>query len=193
MQNEQLTLDSLSSEYDYEENEENIVKIIKSKIRPQYISNSQFKYIKNKNKSASIRVYSDVTSYRDATPENGLVFALIDTIDKERYIIFKLSAKPLFISANINFITKKILQKESVMIELSTFVNFIKNNSLASEIIEKIYTDIFNFKPFGCCSKYVECSNTKRCVMSDPVYATACQYRNNLSNNKIFYGDNKNI
>ena len=54
-----------------------------------------------------------------------------------------------------------------------------------------------NFTPsmpvFGCCDKYVECSDAKRCVHSNPFYYRSCQYRTNLLAGRIFYGKNKNI
>lgn len=43
---------------------------------------------------------------------------------------------------------------------------------------------------FGCCSRYLECSNTKQCLYSsDPEYA-GCGYRRNLEAGRIFYDEN---
>lgn len=46
---------------------------------------------------------------------------------------------------------------------------------------------------FGCCSRYVECSDLKNCINPDSTFALGCLYRVNLENGKIFYGKNKNI
>ena len=46
--------------------------------------------------------------------------------------------------------------------------------------------------PFGCCSQYEECSNAKRCIHPNRLYSTACAYRRNLENGRIFYGKNRN-
>ena len=46
---------------------------------------------------------------------------------------------------------------------------------------------------FGCCSKYIECSNQRKCIHVNQLYSTACLYRKNLEANRIFYGINKNI
>lgn len=46
---------------------------------------------------------------------------------------------------------------------------------------------------FGCCSRYIECSNQKQCVHPDRFYAKACQYKVNLEQGRIFYGENRNI
>lgn len=46
---------------------------------------------------------------------------------------------------------------------------------------------------FGCCSSYVECSDSRSCLhKSEPDYA-GCMYRKNLEKGRIFYGKNANI
>ena len=44
--------------------------------------------------------------------------------------------------------------------------------------------------PFGCCDKYLACSDVKQCLHINPFYFRACQYRKNLLNGKVFYGKN---
>ena len=46
---------------------------------------------------------------------------------------------------------------------------------------------------FGCCNKFVECSDAKKCVHENKLYSTSCMYRMNLESGKIFYGKNRNI
>lgn len=46
---------------------------------------------------------------------------------------------------------------------------------------------------FGCCSKFEECSDAKKCVHENKLYSTACTYRTSLEANRIFYGKNRNI
>lgn len=46
---------------------------------------------------------------------------------------------------------------------------------------------------FGCCSRYEECSNAKKCIHPDPDMAIRCVYRKNLKKGKVFYGKNRNI
>ena len=43
---------------------------------------------------------------------------------------------------------------------------------------------------FACCSRYEECSDEKRCLHQNRLYSTACIYRQNLEQGKIFYGKN---
>ncbi len=46
---------------------------------------------------------------------------------------------------------------------------------------------------FGCCSRFVECSDAKKCVHENKLYSKACSYRTNLELGRIFYGKNRNI
>ncbi len=46
---------------------------------------------------------------------------------------------------------------------------------------------------FGCCSRYMQCSDAKKCVHPDLFTSLACGYRRNLEDGRIFYGKNKNI
>lgn len=44
-----------------------------------------------------------------------------------------------------------------------------------------------NTTSFGCCSRYKECSDAKKCVHPDEDRSKYCQYRKNLESGKIFY------
>lgn len=46
---------------------------------------------------------------------------------------------------------------------------------------------------FGCCSRFVECSDAKKCVHENKIYSMGCKYRKNLEAGRIFYGKNRNI
>ncbi|MCR4749320.1 MAG: BRCT domain-containing protein [Lachnospiraceae bacterium] len=46
---------------------------------------------------------------------------------------------------------------------------------------------------FGCCSKFIECSDARKCVHANKLYNKACIYRDSLDDGRIFYGRNKNI
>ncbi len=46
---------------------------------------------------------------------------------------------------------------------------------------------------FSCCSEFIQCSDAKKCVHENKLYSTACTYRHNLENGRIFYGKNRNI
>ena len=46
---------------------------------------------------------------------------------------------------------------------------------------------------YGCCHLYEKCSDAKRCISKNKIYATVCAYKRNLDAGKIFYGRNRNI
>ncbi len=48
-------------------------------------------------------------------------------------------------------------------------------------------------KTFGCCSRFIQCSDAKKCVHENRLYSMACSYRKNLDAGRIFYGKNKNV
>ena len=48
-------------------------------------------------------------------------------------------------------------------------------------------------KEFDCCSRYVECSDARRCVHPDPSFGMKCGYRKNLREHRIFYGANPTV
>lgn len=53
-----------------------------------------------------------------------------------------------------------------------------------------------HFEPsyfFGCCSKYLKCSDSKMCLHNDKLYAKGCHYKKKLDEGEIFYGKNRNI
>lgn len=50
----------------------------------------------------------------------------------------------------------------------------------------------FEHEAFGCCSRYVECSDAKQCIHPSKIKSQSCQYRVQLERGNIFYGKNKN-
>lgn len=76
-------------------------------------------------------------------------------------------------------------------------VIFNSNDSSVYEYIKEII--LYNIKiyspstSFGCCSKYIQCSDLLKCVHENKLYSKGCGYRINLENGKIFYGKNINI
>ncbi|MGN0666441.1 MAG: hypothetical protein ACI4KF_07940 [Huintestinicola sp.] len=58
---------------------------------------------------------------------------------------------------------------------------------------EKALKEFTPSERFGCCAKYKECSNSKKCLHKNNFYARCCYYRQNIEAGKIFYGVNKNI
>lgn len=77
------------------------------------------------------------------------------------------------------------------------FINFsLDSVSVISYLRDVTEYTMLHYRPkekFGCCSKYNVCSDNKKCVHTNKFYASrCCWYYNNLENNRIFYGKNKN-
>lgn len=58
---------------------------------------------------------------------------------------------------------------------------------------ETLRDQISQYRSFGCCGRYVQCSDARRCVHPDPKEAIGCWYKTNLLAGRIFYGKNKNV
>lgn len=72
----------------------------------------------------------------------------------------------------------------------------ITDSSIYDFVRENILYCLANYKAtssFGCCSRFIECSNAKKCVHENKIYSMGCKYRMNLDSGKIFYGKNKNV
>jgi len=62
-------------------------------------------------------------------------------------------------------------------------------SGLILEIYDYCYTKASG-ETFGCCSKYIECSDAKACIQEHEQWSKGCIYRRNLIKGKIFYGKN---
>ena len=65
--------------------------------------------------------------------------------------------------------------------------------SYIEDVICQSYDDSPLRDSFGCCSRYIQCSDAGKCLHPDLQYAKACLYRKNLEAGRIFYGINKNV
>lgn len=89
--------------------------------------------------------------------------------------------------------TVKALKSDKTFLHIT----FDPDDSSIFEYIKKnILYCLANYESsnsFGCCSKFIECSDAKKCVHENKIYSMGCKYRMNLDAGKIFYGKNKNI
>ena len=64
-----------------------------------------------------------------------------------------------------------------------------------AESLVKLYMNILmsiEKKAFGCCHRYIKCSDAMQCLHPNKIEAEACQYKKNLDKGNVFYGKNKN-
>jgi len=60
-------------------------------------------------------------------------------------------------------------------------------------IRESLRHEILTIHTFDCCGRYMECSDARHCVHSDPRASVGCSYKRNLANGRVFYGKNCNV
>lgn len=172
------------------ENIINIVNLISEKIADKYnISKDFISSLINSDKSLSVWITELTTG-------------------KKAKLAFKVSLKGKKGAKYVSFVVRKstienIALPENVSIKYidSDITNAIVNFPTGENNFNTFVHDILDysvntFEPsdkFGCCSKYIECSNAKKCLHENLFYAKACFYRKNLESGKIFYGENKNI
>lgn len=142
------------------------------------------------------------------TPPN--FFVLKDNKDKSQSVWIKEPVTQMTKKLTFNYKSGKkhtITIKDSVLKKLeipvcaelrkrksdikNTYIAFDELNEEAVQFIKSVaiyYVD--NFEPsdkFGCCSKYKECSNAKKCLHENLFYSKACWYRKNLESGNILY------
>lgn len=64
-------------------------------------------------------------------------------------------------------------------------------DSLISSVVEAYFKESSN--SFGCCHLYAECSDAKKCLHENRLYARSCIYSTHLAEGHIFYGKNRNV
>ena len=114
--------------------------------------------------------------------------------------VFKLTKK---LTKKIQRYEVEVYNKRLDFFELPANITVSKNVihfPIDCNNLEQFLTYVFDyelkkFEPsekFGCCSKYVSCSDNLKCLHNDTFYARACYYKKNLDNGNIFYGINAN-
>lgn len=61
------------------------------------------------------------------------------------------------------------------------------------EVAQQIFEEAIQGNSFDCCSRYMGCSNAKKCIHPDIMMASQCTYRQRLNAGRIFYGENRNV
>ena len=143
--------------------------------------NQKLFYEKNKNNSTSFKVLKNnlILKYHPKKTKTTIEIRIINETELE-----KISLK----FNNIKYTNGELYAR----IDLADITDiFMINNEILN-----IYTFLFfqyAVENFGCCSKYIECSNKKKCVHNDIKFRLGCSYKKNLDKNRIFFGVNKNI
>ncbi len=165
---EQLQFDNLSS---------NNVNTIKSAIA-KYINNEEFivHLICSTNQNKSISIKAD-----------SAIVARIKLNNKLRYIEIKRQHRQKFQDKKTSNSSQDFFRIE--VNDINDVLHFIPELS-----------DIFLIElaktagePFGCCHRYLQCSDEKKCINPDILVSLSCAYKLNIDNGRIFYGKNRNV
>jgi hypothetical protein len=117
---------------------------------------------------------------------NNSIVCIIKISKKTKYLAIPTKQKEFF--QGCSFI-KEI--RGMSRIEIYSFNDIQIYVEKISKLYIKILTD--SAEEFGCCHRYILCSDEKKCIHFDYLFALGCMYRKNLELGKIFYGKNRNI
>ena len=138
---------------------------------------SEIDIITNKNNSISYKAYDNIL-LKVTYQVNSKFFELrkVEEIDYE-------------------FLLEKfynVKNDESSLYYKITFDSVDDIKKVAEEIkaIYRYLNSIEKVVSFGCCSKYIECSDNKKCVNTIREIRKGCIYKKNLEEGRIFYGKN---
>ena len=81
-------------------------------------------------------------------------------------------------------------EDEWTKIPITSMDDILARKKELAEIFMMVLADMGGER-YGCCSRYLQCSDEKKCVNPDQIMALACAYKKNLEAGVIFYGKNK--
>lgn len=87
--------------------------------------------------------------------------------------------------------TETIIQRGFVKFHAATINAVIQAKPVLCAILHVLIDKMP--KEWDCCSRYLACSDAKKCIHPDPAFAVKCGYRRILKSGRIFYGKNRNI
>ena len=140
--------------------------------------------------------YPETPSAKKDETRNSIVLRIEEKKNKDKkdeieIIVNKTQYEALYKPA-VNKITTRKSEGDFIRLRLDNdspeIINYIKENT---KYRVKNYSS--KERMFGCCSRFNECSDAKKCVHPNKLFSMACHYRHNLDNGRIFYGENKNV
>lgn len=178
-------------------NNEQQLTFFNDSIDPQLLKNEINNIISNVCKSQ--KVSTKYVVCREI--KNGYSVWIREPIDlKDTYRAFSIAVKnktnPVYAVEIIHKRIHSVPIPEGVAfdkVQKSTIFFPLNHTALREYLTDVLVYCLEHFEPsekFGCCGKYVECSDARKCLHSNTFYAKACYYRKNLDSGRIFYGKN---
>lgn len=140
--------------------------------------------------------YPEIPNAKKDETRNSIVLRIEEKSSKDRkdeieIIVGKTQYEALY-KPTVNKITTRKSEEGFVRLRLDNdspeIIDYIKENT---KYRVKNYSS--KERMFGCCSRFEECSDAKKCTHPNKLFATACHYRHNLDNGRIIFGKNKNV
>lgn len=87
-----------------------------------------------------------------------------------------------------------IITEKTSLIRLQIDITFDMNAFISAFMeLAAFFRKFPSVERFGCCYRFIQCSDQKRCIIYEDFDALGCYYRENLEAGRIFYGVNKNV
>ncbi len=158
----------------------------------QLISN----YGKDKEKVTSYSVAILKPDYPKGTNPNGIAKNVLINVKESKKMLL-VSLPDSIVShvssrfSDIPLVNKKSdpITRASIAIDNSDFDDFFYY--LIKLTLDKYFHE--GSDNFGCCHLYKECSDARKCLHENKLYARGCTYGSHLAEGRIFYGDNRNV
>ena len=144
-------------------------------------------------------VYLNVEEKKDgliSVSAKSFLAARIKLTKKAKYIKFRTKNQIIFKeyieSHNVTPVVTKENNDTWTRLPIESLADVMGMIKPISAVYMSVLAD-FGGERFGCCSRYEQCSDAKKCIHPDSILSQACAYRRNLEKGKIFYGKNRNI
>lgn len=179
------------------DNEKNLLHSLTLLLDERFLESAKLRFAEKRDKSGNLRE-ADRSEYK----------SIVISAEPTAYRL-NINAEPLLCrvkfgksSKYISFAPqhRKILEKYNIpgngtasdqflRIDLSVFFSNLLNENFRNAIND-VFAAAFSFAPFGCCSKFKECSIAGKCLHDDFIYASAaCQYKKHLDSGEVFYNE----
>lgn len=151
-------------------------------IEPKYLSESNIEFKLNSDTAHSGVISLKNNPWRNGKINGDMLLIRIKAEGEKRFIYLKSSLSHLLDESNIEYSASPTEEKNGVIkVDLNIFkAMFDKEDRRIKTIINAAFLRAISFTEFGCCSKYEECEKQGKCLHTDQLYATACQWQKHL-------------
>lgn len=110
----------------------------------------------------------------------------------------KISKKLKFLSFDKKYLhlfseTLNVSQLDSDLSHFRVNITNISDIDKITQQLIEIFSSLNVPSTFDICSRYMECSNQKKCVHPDKLHSRECGYKRILEKGIVFYGNNRNV